>query len=152
MTKEKLLQLMEKEWSSLLAAFDGLKEDMLQEKGAIGDWSIRDIIVHITTWEEEALKALPLIINRMPVHRYTKYGGIDGFNAKEQERKQEYSLERAKRELHEVHQKLINYLLSIPNSTFQNDKRFIKRIYWDVYGHYRKHHKQIVSWRQNREL
>ena len=128
MTKEKLLQLMEKEWSSLLAAFDGLQENIFQEKSAIGDWSIRDIIVHITTWEEEALKALPIIINRMPVHRYIKYGGIDGFNAKQQERKRNHPLERAKRELHEVHQKLIDYLLSIPDRTFQNDKRFIKRI------------------------
>jgi len=152
MTKDKLLRLIEFEWSSLLASFNGLEDGILRETGAVGDWSIRDIMVHITTWEEEALKALPLIINRMPVHRYTRYGGIDGFNGQEQERKRHHSIEKAKQEFYKVHQALIDYLMSIPDITFKTDKRFIRRIFYDSYGHYREHHKQILSWRQNRGL
>jgi hypothetical protein len=149
MKKDNLLKLLEKEWSTLLASFNGLDDNILRQPGIVGKWSIRDIIIHITTWEEEALKALPLIINKMPVPRYVKYGGIDSFNAREQERKKGYSLEKAKQEFYQVHSKLIDYLISIPDSTFQNNKRFIKRIYWDTYGHYREHHKQVLVWRDS---
>ena len=34
----------------------------MSEQGVTGSWSVKDIIAHVTTWEEEALKHLPLIL------------------------------------------------------------------------------------------
>lgn len=42
----------------LLEAIDGLDSVVMEKKNAVGDWSIRDIILHIAMWEGEVLKAL----------------------------------------------------------------------------------------------
>jgi hypothetical protein len=43
----------------------------------MGEWSVKDILAHVTTWEEEALKYLPLILTggRPPryIHRVSRY-------------------------------------------------------------------------------
>jgi hypothetical protein len=46
------------------------------EPGAIGEWSIKDILAHVTIWEKEALKHLPLIIAGGRPPRYVTYGGM----------------------------------------------------------------------------
>ncbi len=40
-------------------AYTGLPEEKLLEPGASGEWSVKDIIAHVSTWEGEALKYLP---------------------------------------------------------------------------------------------
>jgi hypothetical protein len=150
--KDRLLILVDKEWASFLASLKNINDELIRQPGVVGDWSVRDIIAHVTTWEEEALKFLPVILKNLPVPKYTKFGGIDGFNALEQKRKQHYSLKKAWKELHAVHQHLVDYLKSIQPDTFRNNKRFVKRIYYDTYGHYREHSKQVFDWRQKNTL
>ena len=41
-------------------SYAGLSDSQLMEPGVSGAWSVRDILTHVTTWEEEALKYLPL--------------------------------------------------------------------------------------------
>ena len=48
----------------------------------VDDWSVKDILAHVTTWEEEALKHLPLIIAGRTPPRSAAQGGIDAFNAR----------------------------------------------------------------------
>jgi hypothetical protein len=59
---EKLLQRLDTAWTAFTESYAGLSDAQILEHGVTGDWSVRDIIAHVTTWEEEALKHLPLII------------------------------------------------------------------------------------------
>jgi hypothetical protein len=64
------------------ASYPGLSDAELLTPGVQGDWSVRDIIAHLTWWEEEALVHLPLVTAGGRPPRYsTRYGGIDAFNA-----------------------------------------------------------------------
>ncbi|KPK22792.1 MAG: hypothetical protein AMJ70_05055 [Dehalococcoidia bacterium SG8_51_3] len=60
MKKERALAKLEEEWQALLQTWEGLPENMILQPGAVGYWSVRDVMAHIPTWEEEAMKALPL--------------------------------------------------------------------------------------------
>lgn len=40
-------------------SYVGLSAPEMMEPGVTGDWSMRDILAHVATWEEEALKCLP---------------------------------------------------------------------------------------------
>ncbi len=144
--KARTLNKLEREWQALLLTWEGLPEEALFQPGAVGHWSVRDVMAHVTTWEEEALKALPLILERRPLPRYM---GIDAFNAREQERKQHLSLEQLKKELHSIHLKLTDYLQNSPESAFASP-RFTKRLRLDTIGHYREHAEQIYAWRTER--
>ena len=61
MDKLELLQRLDKAWVAFRTSYLGLSEPQLSAPGVVGNWSVRDIIAHVTTWEEEALKHLPLI-------------------------------------------------------------------------------------------
>ena len=141
--KERTLSKLEREWQALFQLWEDLPEDILLLPGAVGHWSTRDVMAHITTWENEALKALPLILEGKPLPRYM---GIDAFNAREQEHKRHLPLKRVKDELLATHHKLIQFLKNVPESAFASP-RFIKRLRLDAIGHYREHAAQIAAWR-----
>lgn len=84
MDKERLLDQVERRWEILLQSFEGLPDSVIMEPNVVGHWSVRDVLAHITTWEEECRKSLPVILQGKRFPRYTtRYGGIDAFNAQE---------------------------------------------------------------------
>jgi hypothetical protein len=59
-------------------SYAGLSQAVLLAAGVTKAWSVKDIIAHVTTWEEEALKHLPAILEGRKPPRYSVvYGGID---------------------------------------------------------------------------
>ena len=151
MKRERLFERLESRWRELHDAFNGLSCDALLEPGVVGRWSIRDVLAHVTTWEGEALKALPVILDGGPLPRYsTLYGGIDAFNAQSQERKRGLTLEQVLKGLEETHQRLLSFMESVPDAAFARENRFLKRLRQDAYAHYREHARQICAWRKTR--
>ena len=135
-----------------MESFSGLSDTALNEPGPVGLWSVRDLLGHIVTWEEEALIALPVILEGKPLPRYASSGGIDAFNAREQDRKRGITLAALKRDLAATHQRFMDYLASVPETAYAQEGRFLKRLRQDTYGHYREHADQVVQWRKEQNL
>ena len=78
----KLLRKIDAEWTALHESFAGLSDAQLVEPGVVGDWSVRDLMAHVTTWEQEALTHLSEVArgHRPPTYAGA-HGGIDAFNA-----------------------------------------------------------------------
>ncbi|HSP06455.1 MAG TPA: DinB family protein [Acidobacteriota bacterium] len=149
MNKQQLLKQLEKAWAALRESHAGLSESQMTEAGVIGAWSVKDILAHVTTWEQEALKHLPLIIKGGTPPRYSvKYGGIDAFNAQMTEHKRSLSLSAVKKEMEETHGRLIDYVLSAPEEQLKRETRFRRRLRLDTYSHYPKHARGIGEWRK----
>lgn len=149
MNRQQLLQRLEKEWEAFQASYAGLADAQLLEPGVTGSWSIRDIIAHVTWWEEEALTHLPLILEGGRPPRYSvKYGGIDAFNALMTQQKKNLSLAEVLQQQADVHLRLIAYLQRAPVEQFTRETRFRRRLRLDTYGHYPKHAHAIRTWRE----
>ena len=149
MNRQQLLQRLDKAWVDFKASYAGLPEEQLMEPGVTGAWSIRDIIAHVTTWEEEALEHLPSILEgRRPPRYSVAYGGIDAFNALMTKRKEDLSLAEVLRQLDDTHQRLIDLIESAPEDQLSRETRFRRRIRLDTYGHYPVHSKAIRRWRE----
>ena len=149
MNRQQLLQKLDQAWVQIKESYAGLSDSQLTEPGVVGDWSVKDILAHVTWWEEEALKHLPLIIKEGRPPRYsTQYGGIDAFNALMAERKQDLSLADVLQQQEETHRRLIHYLQSVPEEQFTRETRFRHRLRLDTYSHYPKHAKAIREWRE----
>ena len=148
MNKTQLLKQLDKRWAEFNASYAGLSNSQITESGVTGDWSVKDIIAHITWWEEEALKHLPLINEGGRPRTYAaEYGGIDAFNALMTEQKQRLSLPEVLKQRDETHRRLITYIENAPEHQFTSDTRFRRRLRLDTYNHYRKHAKAISEWR-----
>jgi hypothetical protein len=145
---EKILKQLEKAWTEFKESYAGLTDSQLTEPGVTGAWSVKDIIAHVTWWEEEALKHLPLIIKGGRPPRYsTKYGGIDAFNARMTEQKQGLSLSEVLRQMDETHRRLVGYVMSVSEEQFTRETRARRRLRLDTYSHYPKHARAIREWR-----
>jgi hypothetical protein len=109
---------------------------------------VRDIIAHVTWWEEEALKHLPLIREGGRPPRYSvKYGGIDAFNALMTEQRKELPLAEVLRQHDAVHARLVEYVRNAPEDLFTRETRFRRRLRLDTFGHYPVHARAVRNWR-----
>lgn len=148
MTKQQLLDKLEKAWADLKASYAGLNAAQMTEPGVTGNWSVKDILAHVTTWEEEALKMLPLILEGTTPPRYADlYGGMNVFNAQMSEHKRHLSLDEVLAQFDETHHRLIEYVRNVPDDQIATETSFRRRLRLDTYSHYPEHARAIQAWR-----
>lgn len=58
MTKEEVLKALKEARQHLLKALEGLSDEQLCMPGVNGEWSIKDLLFHLTMWEAELVKLL----------------------------------------------------------------------------------------------
>ena len=149
MSTPRILDRLDAAWRDFETSYAGLREAEMLEPGVTGRWSVRDIIAHVTWWEEEALKHLPLVREGKRPPRYSvTYGGIDAFNAMMTERRRHLSLGEVLRQHDEVHARLVEYLAAAPPELYVRETRFRRRLRLDTYGHYPIHARAIRAWRE----
>jgi hypothetical protein len=148
MNRQQLLGKLEQAWADFQESYAGLSAAQLSEPGVVGDWSVKDIIAHVTWWEEEALKHLPLIVKggRPPTYA-ARYGGIDAFNAQMAERRSGQPLADILQRQGAIHQQLIDYIQGVPEEQMTRETRFRRRLRLDSYSHYPLHAQAIREWR-----
>jgi uncharacterized protein (TIGR03083 family) len=147
--KQQLLKRIDAAWAELTESYAGLSDVQMEAAGAVGEWSVRDILAHVTAWEEEALKYLPLILEGGRPPRYKDlYGGIDAFNARTTEAQRSLSLAEVMQQFEETHRRLIEYIAGAPDDELTRETRFRRRIRLDTYGHYPHHAVAIREWRE----
>jgi hypothetical protein len=146
--RDRVLRRIDQEWTAFTASYEGLDETALLTPGVTGRWSVRDLIAHVTWWEEEALTHVPLLLEGGRAPRYSvTYGGIDAFNALMTERKSSLSLAKVLEEQERTHRRLIALVKGLPESALAGDSRVRRRLRLDTYGHYPKHAEAIRRWR-----
>jgi len=150
--REQILKKIDDNWVMIKNAYAGLSDAQMMEPGVAGQWSVRDILVHVGIWEEEALKHLPLIISGGTPPRYSvTYGGIDAFNALMMEQKNDIPLALVVSQFDETHRRLIDYVKSVPEEQFVRETRFRRRLKLDTYSHYQLHAQMIQDWRAQQD-
>jgi len=147
---KRLLKKVDTAWGAFKESYAGLPDSRLLAPGVMGDWSVKDILAHVTTWEEEALKHLPLIISGGRPPRYVTYGGIDAFNAHMAEQTRDLPLSDVRRCLDETHRRLIDFIQSAPEDKLTRETRPRRRLRLDTYSHYPIHTEAIRAWRERR--
>jgi len=149
--REALLKRLHRAWEAFHESYAGLSDPDLLKAGVTGTWSVKDIIAHVTWWEEEALTHLPVILagGRPPRYSVT-YGGIDAFNARMTELRKDLSLSEVLRQRDLVQGRLVALLETAPEPALAGQTRFRRRLRLDTYGHYPKHTRAIRAWRERR--
>jgi hypothetical protein len=149
MNNQKILNKLDQAWTDFQEACTGLTDAQMLEPGVTGDWSVRDLLAHVSWWEEEALKHLPHILSGKRPPRYSVlYGGIDAFNALMREQKRSLSLVEVQKEAAQTHQRLVEYIKSVPEEQIVLEQRFQRRLRLDTYGHFPMHTRAIRAWRE----
>lgn len=146
---DRVLGQLEEAWNAFRAAWEDLDDETLLVPGVTGEWSIRDLIAHVTWWDEESIRHLPEVLEGVRPAKYSDlYGGIDAFNALMTERKSGLSLDQVRREFAGTHERLVAYLVGLDPERWVGDQRFRKRLKLDTWGHYPIHTEDIRRWQE----
>jgi hypothetical protein len=149
---QRILRRLDHAWTTFTESYAGLSEAELTEPRTIGEWSVKDVIGHVTTWEEEALQYLPRIAEGGRPPRYTRYGGIDAFNALTVGRKRALSVVDVLRARDDTHHRLVELVQHASPALLEGPTRFRHRLRFDTYAHYPHHTGPIREWRVQRGL
>ncbi len=147
MNREQLLRRVDGEWRRFIDSFEGLVTEVCQQPGVVGEWSVKDLISHVATWEE-AVAALSTIMEGRRVPLYSTYGGIDAFNDRKWSQYRELSLQDAIARAFYSHRQLMAFLTEVPEHHFAREGRFRRRLRQDTYGHFPEHTQHVATWRQ----
>jgi uncharacterized protein (TIGR03083 family) len=112
MTKQEILASLEASRAALLDAIDGLTPDELLAPKAVGEWSVRDVLQHISLWEAELIRLmLHLERGRKPVgDGFVPNPDFDSINARWHEQTKERPLERVLEDLHAVRRQTLRWV------------------------------------------
>lgn len=82
MKKSELLEALESSHEQFMTLIDGVAPDDLVRPGAVGEWSVKDIMSHLLIWEAETIKLMYMArLNRKPGTAHFKTLSDDEQNA-----------------------------------------------------------------------
>jgi len=137
------------EWETLLAEVD---EERVTEPGPAGEWSLKDIIAHVTWGEREMVGVLEA---RALVGSDLWNVSTDERNAAVYEQNRDRSLPDVLTEAQEVHTRLLAALETVSDEDLNDPRRYKdmlddwvpwKLIAGNSYGHYDEHSPSIRAW------
>jgi hypothetical protein len=154
-TRRDLIQAMEESRAGLLEAIEGLSDEALLEAGVAGDWSVRDVLQHLSLWEAELVMLLAGYRRgrRPSSERFRK--SIDELNAAWHESTLQRPLEHVIADFHAVRRQILRQLEAIPDEEFSRPPRFAwlngrpleEWVGEDTYRHEAEHTAEIRRWR-----
>ena len=80
--QQKILSRIEDAWRELRDALDAVPTERMDEAGVEGPWSVRDLVGHISTWEDQAVESVGRYVPRRELDDLAWVKDIDEFNTR----------------------------------------------------------------------
>lgn len=126
MNKKDLLVRLEDSHERVLEAIEGLSTEEMLEPGVMDNWSVKDILAHLTRWEAELIKLLWQARQGMQptsLH-FNQSHSVDEVNARWYEEDQARSLERILEDFHGVRNQTIRRLEFFTEKDLNDTQRY----------------------------
>jgi uncharacterized protein (TIGR03083 family) len=145
----------------LLESLEGVGEEDKLRPNAVEKWSIKDLLAHIASWDEEVLRVIQAFAMQ-PEPRFSysisERSDFAGWNSDQIELRKERTLEQvqiefrnARRDLIQVVEGLTDQVLMRPKMTSWGKVRTGFELLAEMVQHDSEHTKDIRSWRKKRE-
>lgn len=141
--QERLFDRMCRGRGRLIAMLDGLSEAQLVQPGVIGEWSVRDVLAHITLWDEVCMAAINAI---MDGQEWAAPHEMDHWNPTEQQKRKDRPLDQVMSEFGTAFRALCAVLMDLPEERFRSDPK-LREWTKESLVHYLEHSTDIVEWR-----
>jgi len=158
----------------LLLAIDGLDPATLATERVVGEWTIKDLLGHIVSWNEEFRANIEMILaGEHPGHDHqiSEEDDFDGWNQQIIQQKRNWSFERLVADLERDYQEAVNLIIRLQPEDYrkrgvtpwkqaatENTKTLAKEDTDSVetlvtfhWRHMNQHARQIERWRKQRK-
>lgn len=112
MNKQQIVDELHATRASLLDAVEGLTPEQLLEPGAVGEWSVRDVLQHLSYWEAELVRLfVHLDQGRRPTGgSFVPHPDFDALNARWHAETKDRPLDRVLEDLHAVRRQTLRWI------------------------------------------
>ncbi len=125
MNRDDILEQLDSSRERLLIALETLPDDALLQSGVSGEWSVADVLVHLTAWESELVTGLMRIDQgKKPTKLVQAYADVDGYNARRHLENKDRNLDRIFDDLQGVRLQLEHWLEEFNDRDLENPKRY----------------------------
>jgi hypothetical protein len=157
LSKRAMLDLICSEWEALEAVLGQLSQEEMIRPGVHGNWSVKDIIVHITAWEKRMVQwldeSLRGEIPQRPAPGMT-WDDLDELNERIYQEGREKPLDEALAEFREIHQESVRAVEAMAEEDLLAPGRFEWRegdpiwrmVAANTWWHYKDHQEAIAGW------
>jgi hypothetical protein len=149
--RERILAHADETRRGLLVAIDGLTDDQMM-KPVVGDWSVKDLLAHVASWEEVALPDIERVARGdAPALAAFDLKRVDEFNALIMSLRRHFSLDQARRELDAFRSSLLEAIGRLPDSALA-EGQFARGLLQICAYHDTEHTEDIQNWRKREGL
>ncbi len=156
MNKAELLTALKDEREKFLQAIAGLTDDELAEAKVMGEWTIKDLMAHLTVWESELVTLLAFTRQgKRPANLQGLTGSTDEVNAKWYAEYKARPLDRVLADFHGVRKQTLRQVESLTDKEMVESKYpwlkgepMWKWIADDSFAHETEHIEHIRAWRK----
>ncbi len=144
---------------STLAFVAGLPEREILRPRTQDQWSVKDVLGHLLTCDEETVRRLRLIARGRGdrIHWFESMADADRFNARSVRRARRYGLAAVLRRMERVRAELVDRLEQLPAEALRDSSHAYTVVQWlptPGWTHERDHLSEVRGWwrRRQREL
>jgi hypothetical protein len=148
MNKTDLISSIQSEHCKLTDALARLKQDQMEISGSEKIWTVKETLVHITSWEQVLLADHARLSRGEPIHEVGSDAEINALNAITRSRAGSMPLEQVLTEFHDSFTQIIEWLDKLPEQElsrpFAYGMTLGEFIGEDTWKHYAEHLIQIT--------
>lgn len=152
MTKEELIDKIEQshsEWESVLAE---VGEERMTEPGVEGDWSVKDLVAHLSSWQQRVLDRMDADTTGKQLEVLGQT--VDEINVALYERNRELPLADVLAQARDTYDRFLERVRGLSEQqifecghfTFTKDNPLYEWIAGDTFEHYDEHSTSVRAW------
>ena len=137
------LDRIERSWTELLAALDGIPAHRIAEAGVSGVWSVKDLMGHVAVWDAHVVAFAKRRLAGAPP------AALDWqrLNEREAAARAGRSVLEQRDEMERTHEAMLAFVRGLQPAELRT-KGIRPRIRIDTFEHYAEHARDIRAWRQ----
>jgi hypothetical protein len=145
--REDLLSMLQESRSELASAVQGLPDDKMTVP-LTDDWSAKDVMGHITAWDEVTASDLRRIARgRLPCLAAFRESEVDSWNAFLIRPRKLFPLPQIRAEFEEARADMVAALKELPEGLLAQGQ-MVRNIFAIMAGHEKDHARQVREWRE----
>jgi len=147
--RQDLVSYLERARNELRSSIQGLSDEQLTQSGAVGEWSVKDVLTHVVSWEETVLPDLArLARGDMPVLQAIDLyaASYDAVNAAIMSLRRKLPLDQVLRELDISRGDFMAAVARLPDAVLV-EGQFGRVLLQITAEHDEEHAQHVVEWR-----
>jgi len=144
---EAVAELMRSEHARLDALLAAISDEQFTQEAAVGEWSVKDMLAHITFWEQRLIAYLNGAHESLIQPGEDEQEGIDRINAGVLVANRDRPLADVRESFASSYQQTLALVESLGDDTLAHEELY-GLIAGDTFGHYREHIKMLEDWQK----